>query len=246
MLDESAEMNVAMSPHTRTVFDADLQELMRMIAEMGGIAEQQIMQTFDALAQRNTELAHQVIDRDAALDTLQTRIEEKGVNIIAQRQPLANDLREIISALHISGDLERIGDLAKNISKRAIVIGKELLPISLIAGIEHMTRMVMGQFKTALDSYAGRDASGALAVRNGDLQIDALNNALFYETMVYMSEDPHNVVACTQILFCIKNLERIGDHVTNIAEAIHYIISGHVSANERPKGNTTSLAALRP
>ena len=175
-----------------------------------------------------------------------SQIEEKGINIIAQRQPLAIDLREIISALHISSDLERIGDLAKNISKRAIVIGNELLPMSLISGLEHMTRMVMGQFKMALDSYAERDASGALAVRNGDLQIDALNNALFYETMVYMGEDPHNVVACTQILFCIKNLERIGDHVTNIAEAIHYIISGHVSANERPKGNTTSLAALRP
>ena len=212
---------------------------------MGGIAEQQITQTFDALAQRNTELAHQVIDRDAALDALQIEIEEKGINIIAQRQPLAIDLREILSALHISADLERIGDLAKNISKRAIAIGNELLPVSLIAGLEHMTRMVMGQFKMALDSYAGRDANGALTVRNGDLQIDALNNALFYETMVYMSEDPHNVVACTQILFCIKNLERIGDHVTNIAEAVHYIICGHVPTSERPKGNTTSLAALR-
>ena len=236
---------MTISAHTRTVFDTDLQDLMRMVAEMGGLAEQQIEKAFDALAQRNTELARQVINRDAALDAFQAKIEEKGINIIAQRQPLAIDLRETISALHICSDLERIGDLAKNISKRTIAIGSEMLPMSLISGIEHMTRLVMGQFKTALDSYAERDISKALEVRNGDLQIDALNNALFYETMVSMGEDPHYMIACTQILFCIKNLERIGDHATNIAETVHYIISGHVPANERPKGNTTSFAALQ-
>jgi len=234
-----------MSAHTRTVFDADLQDLVRMVAEMGGLAERQIVQAFDALAQRNTELARKVIERDTTLDIFQTTIEEKGINIIAQRQPLANDLREIVSALHISNDLERIGDLAKNISKRAIAIGSEILPKSLISGLEHMTRMVLGQFKMALDSYAGRDVSETLAVRNGDLQIDALNNALFHETLVHMGEDPHNILSSTQILFCIKNLERVGDHATNIAETVHYIISGHVPASERPKGNTTSFAALR-
>jgi len=234
-----------MSAHTRTVFDADLQDLVRMVAEMGGLAEQQIVQAFDALAQRNTELARKVIERDTTLDIFQTTIEEKGINIIAQRQPLANDLREIVSALHISNDLERIGDLAKNISKRAIAIGSEILPKSLISGLEHMTRMVLGQFKMALDSYAGRDVSETLAVRNGDLQIDALNNALFHETLVHMGEDPHNILSSTQILFCIKNLERVGDHATNIAETVHYIISGHVPASERPKGNTTNFAAQR-
>jgi phosphate transport system protein len=238
-------MDLAMSAHTRTVFDADLQDLVRMVAEMGGLAERQIVQAFDALAQRNTELARKVIERDTTLDIFQTTIEEKGINIIAQRQPLANDLREIVSALHISNDLERIGDLAKNISKRAIAIGSEILPKSLISGLEHMTRMVLGQFKMALDSYAGRDVSETLAVRNGDLQIDALNNALFHETLVHMGEDPHNILSSTQILFCIKNLERVGDHATNIAETVHYIISGHVPASERPKGNTTSFAAQR-
>ena len=108
-----------------------------------------------------------------------------------------------------------------------------------------MTRMVLGQFKMALDSYAGRDVSETLAVRNGDLQIDALNNALFHETLVHMGEDPHNILSSTQILFCIKNLERVGDHATNIAETVHYIISGHVPASERPKGNTTNFAAQR-
>ena len=212
---------------------------------MGGLAEQQVVQAIDALAQRNSELAQKVISRDIALDAFQAKIEEKGINIIAQRQPLAIDLRETISALHICSDLERIGDLAKNISKRTIAIGSEMLPMSLISGIEHMTRLVMGQFKTALDSYAERDISKALEVRSGDLQIDALNNALFYQTIVCMGEDPHYMIACTQILFCIKNLERIGDHATNIAETVHYIISGHVPASERPKGNTTSFAALQ-
>lgn len=216
-----------------------------MVAEMGGLAEQQINRAFDALAQRNAELAHNVISRDVALDAFQAKIEEKGINIIAQRQPLAIDLRETISALHISNDLERIGDLAKNIGKRAIAIGNEILPMSLIAGLEHMTRMVMGQFKAALDSYTGRDVGKALAVRNGDIEVDALNNALFYETMVYMGEDPQNIAICTQILFCIKNFERIGDHATNIAETVHYIISGHTPVSERPKGNTASFAALR-
>ena len=130
-------MDMTTSAHTRTVFDTDLHDLMRMVAEMGGLAEQQIEQASEALAQRNPELAHQVINRDSILDAFQAKIEEKGINIIAQRQPLAIDLRETISALHISNDLERIGDLAKNISKRTIVIGGDTLPLSLISGLKH-------------------------------------------------------------------------------------------------------------
>ena len=235
-------MNIVMLAHTRRIFDADLQDLARMVAEMGGLAERQITQAIEALRKRNIRLAHQIIDRDATLDALQAKIEAKGIDIIAQRQPLAIDLREIISALRISNDLERIGDLAKNIGKRVIAIGDEILPMSIIHGFEHMTRLVMEQFKTALDSFAARDITAALAVRNGDLQIDALNNALFYEVLVDMGEDPHNIATCTQLLFCIKNLERIGDHATNIAEAVHYIISGRPLSSERPKGNNTSFA----
>ena len=237
-------MNFAMPAHTRTAFDADLHDLMRMVAEMGGLAEQQIAQAFDALALKNAELAYQVIKRDIALDAFQTKIEEKGINIIIQRQPFAIDLREAISALHICNDLERIGDLAKNIGKRVIAIGDEIIPMSLIAGIEHMMRMVMGQLKAALDSYTGRDVGKALAVCNGDLEVDALNNSLFYETIVHMGEDPQNIATCAQILFCIKNFERIGDHATNIAETVQYIISGHAPISERPKGNTTNFVAL--
>jgi phosphate transport system protein len=236
-------MNTTMPAHTRTVFDTDLQDLARMVAEMGGLAERQLAQAFDALAERNVHLARQTISSDVTLDALQSQIEEKGIDIIAQRQPFAIDLRQIIAALHISNDLERIGDLAKNIGKRSLAIGDETLPPPLVLGLDHMTRLVMEQFKMALDSYAARDIGTALTVRNGDLQIDALNNALFHEALVYMGEDPHNIAICTHILFCIKNLERIGDHATNIAEAVHYMISGHMPADERPKGNNTSFAA---
>jgi phosphate transport system protein len=230
-------MELARSAHTRTVFDIDLHDLALMVAEMGGLVEQQITQGLGALANRNASLARQVIDRDLALDAFQTKIEEKGVNIIAQRQPLANDLREIISAMHISSDLERLGDLAKNISKRAIVIGDDTFPNSMISGLEHMTLIVLAQVKMALDSYADRNIDEALAVWNGDQQIDAFNNALFHETLNYMSQDPQKIAACTQFLFCVKNLERAGDHATNIAEAVHYIICGHLPIGERPKEN---------
>ena len=235
-------MEPTIPTHTHTVFDIDLRELARMVAEMGGLAERQLAQAFDALVQRNIQLARHIINLDATLDVLQSKIDEKSIDIIAQRQPFAIDLREIISALHISNDLERIGDLAKNISKRTLVIGNEILPAALVHGLEHMTRLVMAQFKMALDSYVTRDISDALTVRNGDLEIDALNNALFHDALIHMHEDPHNIATCTQFLFCIKNLERIGDHATNIAESVHYMISGHLPENERPKGDNTNFS----
>ncbi len=237
-------MELARSAHTRTVFDLDLNYLALMVTEMGGLVEQQIAQGLDALASRNSGLALQVIDRDLALTTLQSRIEEKGINIIAQRQPLANDLREIISAMHITSDLERLGELAKNISKRTIMIGTDTLPMSLVLGLRHMTQVVLERVKMALDSYADHDIDEALAVWNGDQEIDALNNALFHETLAHMSQDPQNIAGCTQFLFCVKNLERAGDHATNIAEAVHYIISGHLPAGERPKQNTLHFQKL--
>ncbi len=233
-----------MSAHTRAVFDTDLLDLSQMVADMGVLAERQFTNALEALAKRNVTLASQVVEGDDALDAFQTKIEEKGINIIAQRQPVAVDLREIISAMHISNDLERLGDLAKNISKRAIVIGGEKLPKSMITGLEHMTRVVLEQVKMALDSYTQRDVNEALMVWTRDRQIDALNNALFHETFVYMGKDPQKIAACTQILFCVKNLERAGDHATNIAESVHYTIKGHLPAGERPKENAANFVKL--
>lgn len=231
-----------MLPHTRAKFDSDLQRLSRLVAEMGGLAEQQILHAFKALAERNVRLAGEVIGRDLAVDAIHSEIERESVDIIARCQPMAVDLRETVSALHISDDLERIGDLAKNVSKRVIAIGFEFVPKSIIRGLEHMSKVVLSQVQAALDSYASRDIDHALVVRNGDQQVDALNNSLFHETLKYMEKDPHHIGVCTHILFCIKNLERVGDHATNIAEMVYYIGAGHVPTDERPKTDTTGFS----
>ena len=170
-------------------------------------------------------------------------MKERLLNIIAQRPPIAI-AREVISAIQISHDLERLGDLAKNISKRVIVIGRENLPERMISALENMTRTVLGQVNMALNSYVKRDINEALAVWNSDRQIDALNNALFRETLAYMHEEKQSIPACTQILFCVKNLERAGDHATNIAESVHYTITGHLPVGQRPKENVADFGKL--
>ena len=163
---------------------------------------------------------------------------------IARRQPLANDLRELISAIRISGDLERIGDLAKNIAKRVIALGAATYPTQVIRGVEHMSDLVLGQLKQVLDSYARRDVAKAMEVWRGDEEIDAVNNSLFRELLTYMMEDPRNITFCTHLLFCAKNIERMGDHATNIAETVYYIAEGRALVDERPKGDTTSSTTV--
>jgi phosphate transport system protein len=242
----TAPMEAAVSAHTRTVFDTDLHDLAEMVTEMGRIAEQRVALVFDALTEQIIELGDPFSLCEAALDALQRKIEEKSVYIITQRQPLAIDLRETISALHISKDIERVGYLATDISRRAVAIRHDDLPMAIIAGLGHMTKMVHEQVKLALSSYASRDINTALTVWNGDQQIDAFNNVIFHETLVYMSKAPNRIGACTQILFCVKNLERAGDHATNIAETVHYIVTGHVPSCERPKVNTTRFEKLLP
>jgi phosphate transport system protein len=227
----------------RKLLDIDRQDLIRLVTEMGRLAAQQITHTLDALAKRNMALAAQVIDRDAILDTFQVNIEGKASDIIA-RHPAIAIAREVISAIQIAHDLERLGDLAKNISKRVIVIDSENLPEHMISGLEYMTRAVLEQVEMAVDSYVKRDINEALAVWNSDRQIDTLNNALFRETLAYMREQRQSISACTQILFCVKNLERAGDHATNIAESVHYTITGHLPAGQRPKENVTEFAKL--
>ncbi len=234
-----------MTDHTMKAFDADLQELARMVAEMGGLAEKQISDSVDALAKRDTGLAQRVTQSDANIDVLQREIEEKAVFTIARRQPMAVDLREIVSALRLANDLERIGDLAKNIAKRVIALNGEFPPAKLIRGVEHMADLVLGQLKMVLDAYARRDVSKAMAVWRGDEEIDAMCTSVFRELLTYMMEDPRNITFCIHLLFCAKNVERMGDHATNIAETVHYMIEGRPIAETRPKGDTTTLAALR-
>jgi phosphate transport system protein len=234
-----------MTDHTMKAFDSDLQELSRMVAEMGGLAEKQVADAVDALAKRDTGLAQRVTVADADIDNLQREIEEKAVLTIARRQPMAVDLREVVGALRLANDLERIGDLAKNIAKRVVALNGEFPPPKLIRGVEHMTDLVLEQLKMVLDAYARRDLGAALLVWRGDEEIDAVCNSVLRELLTYMMEDPRNITFCIHLLFCAKNIERMGDHATNIAESVHYMIEGKPITDQRPKGDTTNITAVR-
>jgi phosphate transport system protein len=231
-----------MNEHTAKAFDLDLQEITRMVAEMGGLAEKQIADSIDALAKRDTARAERVIAADVAIDALQREIEDRAVLTIARRQPMAVDLRQVVSALRIAGDLERIGDLAKNIAKRVIPITSDFLPQKLIRGVEHMAALVLAQLKQVLDSYADHDLEKSMAVWKGDEQIDAMCTSLFRELLTYMMEDPRHITFCIHLMFSAKNIERMGDHATNIAETVYFMVQGRPITDERPKGDT--LAAL--
>jgi phosphate transport system protein len=233
-----------MTEHTVKSFDVDLQELSRMVAEMGGLAEQQIGEAIDALHRHDAALAQRVITLDTKVDALQREIEERAILTIARRQPMAVDLRDIVGALRISNDVERIGDLAKNIAKRVVALDGEMQPQKVMRGVEHMAELVLAQIKEVLDAYARRDAERALAVWRGDEQIDAVNNSLFRELLTYMMEDPRNISFCIHLLFCAKNIERMGDHATNIAETVYFIVEGRMLADERPKGDMTSSTSV--
>jgi len=232
-------------PHTVKAFDHDLQELSRMIAEMGGMAEKQVADAVDALARRDSTLAQRVAAADASIDTLQRELEEKAVLTIARRQPVASDLREVVGTLRIAGDLERIGDLAKNIAKRVLALGGEFPPPKLIRGVEHMTDLLLAQLKLVLNAYARRSNEEAMAVWRADEEIDAVCTSVFRELLTYMMEDPRNISFCIHLLFCAKNIERMGDHATNIAETVHYVIEGRPLTDQRPKGDTTGFASMR-
>jgi phosphate transport system protein len=232
-----------MSEHTAKAFDVDLQELNKSVAQMGGLAEKAIADSVDALVRLDTSLASHVISVDLSIDALQREIEEKAILTIARRQPMAIDLREIVSALRVANDLERIGDLAKNIAKRVAELDGDFRPQKLIRGVEHMAGLVLGQLKQVLDSYAGRDLAKALEVWRRDEEVDAMCTSLFRELLTYMMEDPRNITFCIHLMFCAKNIERMGDHATNIAETVHYMIEGRTITDERPKGDTTKLAA---
>ena len=216
-----------------------------MIAEMGGLAEKQVADAVDALARRDSTMAQRVAAADTSIDTLQRELEEKAVLTIARRQPVASDLREVVGTLRIAGDLERIGDLAKNIAKRVLALGGEFPPPKLIRGVEHMTDLLLAQLKLVLNAYARRSNEEAMAVWRADEEIDAVCTSVFRELLTYMMEDPRNISFCIHLLFCAKNIERMGDHATNIAETVHYVIEGRPLTDQRPKGDTTGFASMR-
>jgi phosphate transport system protein len=233
-----------MSEHIVSSYDAELQDLRRRISEMGGIAEKMLVDAVNALVRRDTPLAQAVIAADTRLDVLQREVEEHAILMIARRQPLAVDLRETISAIRVSGDVERIGDLAKNIGKRALAISGQFQPQKIVTGVQHMADLVFGQLKDVLDAYAAQDSKRALDVWQRDGQIDSLYTSLFRELLTYMMEDPRNISFCTHLLFVAKNIERIGDHTTNIAETIHYLVTGENLTIDRPKNDRSSFATI--
>lgn len=233
-----------MEQHTARAFDIDLQDLARLVAEMGGLAEKQIGESVDALNSHDLAMAQRVIALDDKIDMLQREIEEKAILTIARRQPMAVDLRDIVGALRVANDLERIGDLAKNIAKRVGALDDDIELTKVLRGVEHMADLVLSQIKDVLDAYTRRDVEKALAVWRGDEEVDAVNNSLFRELLTYMMEDPRNISLCIHLLFCAKNIERMGDHATNIAETVYYIVEGRPLADERPKGDTTASATV--
>jgi phosphate transport system protein len=225
-----------MSEHIVRAYDKELDALGRRIAEMGGIAEKMVVDAMDALGAVNSELAQRVIATDPRLDALQREIEEQAILTIARRQPMAVDLREIIGAIRVAGDLERIGDLAKNIAKRSVKIGAESRVPRASVGLKHMNDLATEQLKDVLDAYALRDAERAHDVWTRDAELDALEDSVIRDLLTHMMEDPRNISFCAHLLFCSKNIERIGDHATNIAETVYYLVTGGTLPADRPKG----------
>jgi phosphate transport system protein len=212
--------------HIVSSFEDELQGLARSIADMGGRAEQLVDRSIQALLRSDADLAHEVIEADRKIDELHRQIEERAILVIARRQPMAQDLRETVAAIRIANDLERIGDLGKNIARRAIAIQTQPFSQKVRVGVEHLAELGLRQVKNVLDAYATRDLEKSREVYTRDEEIDAIYTSLFRQLLTYMMEDPRSITMCTHLLFCAKNIERIGDHATNIAETVHYLVTG--------------------
>ena len=232
-----------MSEHIVKSYGEELMELGRKIAEMGGLSETMLSNAIQALVRGDTDLAQRVIETDHRLDVLERDVEEKAILTIAKRQPMAVDLRAIVSSIRLASDMERIGDLSKNIAKRVVAINGQFAQQKIVGGVVHMSELALDRLKRVIEAYAQRDVAAALDVWNHDEEIDQLYNSLFRELLTYMMEDPRNIGFCTHLLFCAKNIERIGDHATNIAETIHYMVTGTAISTDRPRvaGNYAPL-----
>ncbi|MDX2308421.1 MAG: phosphate signaling complex protein PhoU [Hyphomicrobium sp.] len=230
--------------HIVKSYEQELNLLDAKIGQMGGLAEQLVGESFDALESHNPRRAEATVASDATIDQLHREIEEQVVSMIARRQPMADDLRQIISVLKVAGELERIGDLAKNVAKRALAISGENHPKALLTGLRHMVDLASHQLKDVLDAFAARDVDRALAVWRHDEKLDAVYNSVFRELLTYMMEDPRNIGLCTHLLFVAKNFERIGDHTTNIAETVTFMARGAPPSGDRPKNDQTSSTLI--
>lgn len=233
-------MAIKATDHIVKSFDEELRRLREQILAMGGRAEAQFRDAITALAKRDSDKAMGVIESDKDIDALEMTVAQDSMKILALRQPMAKDLREVVAAIKISADIERIGDYAKNIAKRTLQLNQQA-PLRPTGSIPRMGELAIKLINAVLSAYANDDAEGLLAAWRSDESIDEMYNSLFRELLTYMMEDPRNIGASTHLLFIAKNIERIGDHATNIAETVHFLVHGSPINEARPKGDTTNV-----
>ena len=223
-----------MTEHTVKAFGEELDALSALLSRMGGVSETMVADAVGAVVRRDTALAQDVMGRDVRVDEMERDVEKQIVRILALRQPMARDLREVLAAYRLSLEIERIGDLAKNISKRALILN-ESEPVNLTRSVERMGRLVGGRLKEVLDAYGNRDTQRAMMVWSSDDDVDEYYNSLFRELLTYMMGDARMINSCAHLLFIAKNMERIGDHCTNMAEIVHFLVTGEDMPTNRPK-----------
>ncbi len=233
------------SEHIIKSYDEELRRLNNTITEMGGLAESQLAAAIEAVVERDSEMAASVVEGDAQVDRLQHDLDNLALRLLALRQPMARDLREIFAAIKIASDLERICDYAANVAKRAIALNQSP-PVPPVHALPRMARLAELLVKDVIDAYVDRDADKAYAVWMRDEELDEMYSSLFRELLTYMMEDPRNIGSCTHLLFMAKNIERIGDHATNIAEDLYYLVHGTPLTQARPKGDKSSLEIVAP
>jgi phosphate transport system protein len=231
--------------HIIKSYDEELRRLNNTITQMGGLGESQLAAAIEAVIKRDSELAARVVEGDARVDQLEREVDGLVVRLLALRQPMARDLREILAALRIASDLERICDYAANVAKRSIVLNQSP-PVKPVYTLPRMVRLAQALTKDVLDAYVARDADKALVVWARDEELDEMYSSLFRELLTYMMEDPRNITACTHLLFMAKNVERIGDHATNIAETVYFLVNGTPLTQMRPKRDNSAETIIAP
>jgi phosphate transport system protein len=232
-----------MAEHTVKSYEEELRQLGNLIARMGGLVEEQIAGAIEVVLRRDAARAAEIVQADAKIDRLEGEIDAQVIRIMALRQPMAVDLRFVLGALRIAADLERAADYAKNVAKRAIALA-EVAPLRPVHSIARMGAKVREMLKDVLDAFAANDIEKAISVWNRDEELDEMYSSLFRELLTYMMEDPRNISGSTHLLFIAKNIERIGDHTTNIAESIHFLVKGVPLREVRPKGDVSSYAVV--
>lgn len=232
--------------HIVKSFDADLAQIEKTIMEMGGLVEEQILAAASALKARDVEKGLEVVEADRKIDELEVEVDNQVIRVLALRQPKAQDLRSVVAVMKVAGNLERIGDYAKNIGKRIGVIAQAEQITTGLATLDRMCRLVHPMVRDVVDAYVERDEAKAEEIRVRDNDVDQIYNTLFRELLTYMMEDPRNITPCMHLLFIAKNLERMGDHATSVAEQTQYLVSGVLPDPDRPKSDETSFMNVLP